>query len=206
MYTLMLVDDDPIICEIFSVFLRQNGYQVYAVPGGNDCLDLLKTTVPDLILLDIMMEPMDGWDTLSAIRTNPATRTIPVIVLTGKQPAYDEIIRYSGGVEDYLMKPMDLRLLKQSLAAFFERQESRQKEAERLKKEGSDKALVDEYYQLARTSAISENLRKRFGSSWRVDEDDIRKRQDRLHQLKITLGLPVSGQDTDRHREKRGGR
>jgi DNA-binding response OmpR family regulator len=204
MYTVMVVDDDPGICEIFSVFLKQNGYQVYTVPGGRECLDLLKTTVPDLILLDIMMEPMDGWDALSAIRTNPATRTIPVIVLTGKQPAYDEIIRYSGWLEDYLMKPMDFRLLVQSLAAFFERQESRQKETEWLKKEGSDTALVDEHYQLARTSAISENLVKRFGSSWRVDEDDIRKRQDRLHQLKITLGLPVPEQDTDRHIEKRG--
>jgi DNA-binding response OmpR family regulator len=204
MYTLMLVDDDPIICEIFSVFLKKNGYRVYAVPGGRECLDLLKTTVPDLVLLDIMMEPMDGWETLSSIRTNPATQTIPVIVLTGKQPAYDEIIRYCGGVEDYLMKPMDFRSLMQSLAAYFERRESRQKEAERLQRVGSDKALVDEYYQLTRTSAITENLRKRFGSSWRVDEDDIRKRQARLHQLKITLGFPVSGQDTDHHREKRG--
>ena len=203
MHTLVLVDDDPAVRDIFSTFLKKSEYQVHVVSGGKECLNLLKTTVPDLILLDIMMEPMDGWETLNAIKLNQATRTIPVIMLTGKQPTYNEIIHYGGRVEDYMMKPMDFKAFMHSLTAFFERHSSRQREAQRLQKEGFDPVLIDEYYQLARTSAISENIRQRFGKTWRVNDNDYRMRKDRLHQLQVALRLPVTDPDTNRQAERR---
>ena len=202
MHTLMLVDDDPAIREIFSTFLKKSECQVLGVSSGKECLDLLKTTVPDLILLDIMMEPMDGWETLYAIKKNPATRTIPVIILTGKQPTNDEIIRYGRWVEDYVMKPMDFKTLVHLLTAFFKRHSSMQREAVRLQKEGFDPALIDEYYQLVRTSAIDKKLKQHFKDTWRVNDNDIRIREKRLYQLQVTLGLPVSGQDMNRQVEK----
>jgi DNA-binding response OmpR family regulator len=202
MHTLMLVDDDPAVCEIFSTFLKKSEYQVHVVSGGKVCLDLLKTTVPDLILLDIMMEPMDGWETLNAIKKNPATRTIPVIMLTGKQPTYNEILHYGGWVEDYLMKPMDFKTLEQSLVAFFERDSHMHRDVGELQKEGFDPVLIREYYQLVRISAIIERIGQHFGKTWRLNDADYRIRKERLHQLQAMFMRPVSDPDTDQQEER----
>ncbi len=203
MHTLVLVDDDPAVRDIFSTFLKKSEYQVHTVSGGKECLDLLKTTVPDLILLDIMMEPMDGWETLNAIKKNPATRTIPVIMLTGKQPTYNEIIHYGGWVEGYMMKPMDFKTFEQSLAVFFERDSQMHRDVGQMQKEGFDPVLIHEYYQLVRISAIIEHIRQHFGKTWRLNDADYRIRKERLHQLQAMFRRPVSDQDTNRQAGRR---
>lgn len=202
MYTLMLVDDDPAIREIFSIFLEKTGFQVHVVPGGKECLDFLKTTVPDLILLDIMMEPMDGWATLNAIKKNPATRTIPVIMLTGKQPTPDELQQYGKWIEDYMMKPVDFKTLAGSLTGVIESHRNMHMEVKRLKIEGFDPAVIDEYCNLRRTIVVSKKLVHRFRDTWRVNDNDIRIQEERLHQLQVTLRLSVSEQDMNRQVEK----
>jgi two-component system, OmpR family, response regulator len=197
MYTLMLVDDDPAIREIFSIVLEKNGFRVHVVPGGKECLDFLKTTVPDLILLDIMMEPMDGWATLNAIKKNPAIRTIPVIMLTGKQPTPDELQQYGKWIEDYMMKPVDFKTLAGSLTEIIESHRNMHMEVKRLKIEGFDPAVIDEYCNLRQTIVVSKKLMHRFRDTWRVNDDGIRMQEERLRQLRITLGLPVSEQPGD---------
>jgi len=197
MYTLMLVDDDPAIREIFSIFLKKTGFQVHVVPGGKECLDFLKTTVPDLILLDIMMEPMDGWETLNAIRNSPATRSIPVIMLSGKEPAPDELRQYGKWIEDYIMKPVDFKTLAGSLTEIIEYHRNMHMEVKRLKIEGFDPAVIDEYCNLRQTIVVSKKLVHRFRDTWRVNDDGIRMQEERLRQLRVTLGLPVSEQPGD---------
>ncbi len=86
MYTILVVDDSPFIVDVFVTMLERGGYRTVAAHGGEECLEILKTVTPDLILLDIMMEPMDGWETLEKIKENPATKDIPVLMLTAKQP------------------------------------------------------------------------------------------------------------------------
>ena len=85
MYTILVVDDSPFIVDVFVTMLERGGYRTVAAYGGEECLGILKTVTPDLILLDIMMEPMDGWETLEKIKENPATKDIPVLMLTAKQ-------------------------------------------------------------------------------------------------------------------------
>ena len=197
MYTLMLVDDDPAIREIFSIFLKKTGFQVHVVPGGKECLDFLKTTVPDLILLDIMMEPMDGWATLNAIKKNPATHPIPVILLTVKQPTPDELRQYGKWIEDYMMKPVDFKTLAGSLTEIIESHRNMHREVKRLKIEGFDPAVIDEYCNLRQTIVVSKKLVHRFRDTWRVNDDGVRMQEERLRQLRVTLGLPVSEQPGD---------
>ncbi|HQN92020.1 MAG TPA: response regulator, partial [Methanoculleus sp.] len=84
MYTILIVDDSPMIVDVFATMLQRGGYKPITSLSGEECLEVLKTTPPDLILLDIMMEPMDGWETLEKIKANPATRNIPVLMLTAK--------------------------------------------------------------------------------------------------------------------------
>lgn len=84
MSTIMVIDDSPFIVDIFVTMLERGGYAVYSANSGPEGIDLLKTVTPDLILLDIMMEPMDGWETLVAIKQNFSTKDIPVMMLTAK--------------------------------------------------------------------------------------------------------------------------
>ena len=82
-----------------------------AAYGGEECLGILKTVTPDLILLDIMMEPMDGWETLEKIKENPVTKDIPVLMLTAKQLTPTEAEEYGIFIEDYVLKPITHREL-----------------------------------------------------------------------------------------------
>ncbi len=85
MNTILVVDDSPFIVDVFVTMLERGGYRTVAAYGGEECLEILKTVTPDLILLDIMMEPMDGWETLEKIKENSQTKEIPVLMLTAKR-------------------------------------------------------------------------------------------------------------------------
>jgi two-component system OmpR family response regulator len=115
MDTVLIVDDDPAIREIFSRYVEMGGYKVLAADGGSGCLEILKEHTPDIILLDLMMEPMDGWETLLAIRATASARQVPVIIITGKHPAPEDIQLYGSLIEDYVGKPVDFRMVVKSL-------------------------------------------------------------------------------------------
>ena len=86
MFSILIVDDNADLVELFSVVLTRNGYKTCSAVSGEECLKLLKISTPDLILLDIMMDPMDGWETLTGIRSDRMSQSLPVIMVTGKQP------------------------------------------------------------------------------------------------------------------------
>jgi CheY-like chemotaxis protein len=111
MTTVLVVDDNADIREIFGMLLGAMGYTAMAVPGGRECLELLKTTKPDLIILDILMEPMDGWETLVEIKARPDTKTIPVIMITGKEIMERERQKFGRYYADYIMKPVRSQVL-----------------------------------------------------------------------------------------------
>ena len=71
MYTILVVDDNPSIVDIFVNMLQQRGYATLTATSGEQALQILKNTRPDMILLDIMMEPLDGWQTLERIKAGP---------------------------------------------------------------------------------------------------------------------------------------
>jgi CheY-like chemotaxis protein len=148
MKTLLIVDDDPAIREIFSILLGQQGYAVHAASGGRECLDCLTRITPDLIMLDIMMHPVDGWETLSSIRKNPGTASLPVIMFSGKSPSREEILRYGGWIEEYLMKPLTMQTIAGTLETVFARFQCNVAERDRFLQNGADAALVEEYFRL----------------------------------------------------------
>ncbi|MBW2976459.1 response regulator [Candidatus Woesearchaeota archaeon] len=112
----MLVDDN--IDLLYSVEKGLNSLdknlEVVGVESGKKCLQLLKKTQPDLILLDIMMPSMDGWDTCAKIKSDKKTENIPIIFLTAKT---DPISRSMGGLAsaDYITKPFDMKELKKRI-------------------------------------------------------------------------------------------
>lgn len=158
MPTLLIVDDDPAIREVFSILLAEHGYTVHTADGGTDCLACLARVIPDLVMLDIMMFPVDGWETLTAIRGNPRTRGVPAIMFSGKNPSAEEIWQYGGWIEDYLMKPITMPTITSALTNIFERYRRGLTERECFLQAGADPALVDEYLSLKRLLFVQDKF------------------------------------------------
>ena len=111
MQTVCLVDDNEDILSIFSLYFRRKGYHVITAGSGRDCIDMTGAYMPELILLDVMMEPMDGWQTLVALKRNPKTCHIPVIMVSGKKPTPDDVHLYGKFYEHFIMKPVSFPVL-----------------------------------------------------------------------------------------------
>ncbi len=103
--TIMVVDDNPDLVEILRITLESKGFNVRCAYSGQELLDSLEKQKPDLILLDIMMPQMDGLEVLTRLKGNPATASIPVILLTAKVHHEDIQRGYKTGAEYYITKP-----------------------------------------------------------------------------------------------------
>jgi|TARA_B100001964_G_C14255018_1_gene611915 DNA-binding response OmpR family regulator len=112
----VIVDDNPDLLYSVKRGLESisNDYELITVESGKKCLQLLKSRKPNLILLDIMMPSMDGWDTCAKIKDNKKTENIPIIFLTAKT---DPISMSMGGLAsaDYITKPFDINDLKKRI-------------------------------------------------------------------------------------------
>ncbi|HEY9164386.1 MAG TPA: response regulator [Magnetovibrio sp.] len=116
MAEVLLIDDDINIHQIVSLFLEEVGYPVHSATSGKAGLILAEQTFPDLILLDIAMPGMDGISVLRALRANPTTADIPVLIFTvhDKEDVATEIAKYSR--VGYLMKPVDMYTLQTNVS------------------------------------------------------------------------------------------
>jgi len=107
---IMVVDDEPDILTTVGQMLELSGYEVIRAIDGKECLKKLNesTTNPDLIVLDIMMPDVSGWDVAAKIKENPEWRNIPIVFLTAKG---DTMSIGMGGMasEDYIVKPFDVK-------------------------------------------------------------------------------------------------
>jgi len=111
---IMVVDDEPDILLTVGRMLEMNGYSVIKADSGDDCLKKLNISTPDLVLLDIMMPEMSGWDVAAKIRDNPKCSEIPIIFLTAKG---DTMSVGMGGLaaQDYIVKPFNIKDLKERI-------------------------------------------------------------------------------------------
>ena len=114
--TIMVVDDNPDLLYSVERGLTSlsEDYKVITAEGGRKCLQLLKTVKPDLILLDIMMPHMDGWDACAKIKNDKKTENIPIVFLTAKT---DPISKSMGRLAsaDYITKPFDMNDLRKRI-------------------------------------------------------------------------------------------
>ncbi len=102
----MIVDDDPDIVEIIKLVIQDAGYNTIEVYSGKECLYKIKETKPDLILLDIMMPDLDGWEVHRRIKESKDTKDIPVIAVTAKTQAIDKMIGlHISKMDGYVTKP-----------------------------------------------------------------------------------------------------
>ena len=102
---ILIVDDNPTNLEVLRVRLGAQGYELVTAVDGEDALAKVREFEPDLVLLDVMMPIMDGWDTLKTIKGNEATLNIPVVMVTAKIGEEDRARGLREGATDYICKP-----------------------------------------------------------------------------------------------------
>ena len=108
---ILVVDDEIYIVHILDFSLGMEGYEVITALDGEQALEKLKTEKPDLIVLDIMMPKLDGYEVCKAIKSSPETRHIPVILLSAKGRNVDQKLGFDVGADDYITKPFSPRKL-----------------------------------------------------------------------------------------------
>ena len=104
---ILAVDDERHIVRLIQVNLERAGYQVITAFDGPEALKKVESDKPDLVVLDVMMPKMDGFEVLKRLQANPETRDIPVIMLTAKAQDADVFRGWSSGVSAYLTKPFN---------------------------------------------------------------------------------------------------
>lgn len=174
MYTILVVDDSPFIVDVFVTMLERGGYRTVAAYGGEECLDLLKTVTPDLILLDIMMEPMDGWETLKRIKENALTKEIPVLMLTAKELTPAEAQEYGIYIEDYVLKPITHRELYDAIEHVLNRRQSIKTAMDMAKESGFDAEIIAEYARLSRSTDVNKRLMKILETTNNINDEKVR--------------------------------
>lgn len=104
---ILAVDDERHIVRLVQVNLERQGYEVVTAFDGKEALEKIASENPDLVVLDVMMPYMDGFEVLQTIRKNPETRELPVIMLTAKAQDADVFRGWQQGVDCYLTKPFN---------------------------------------------------------------------------------------------------
>jgi diguanylate cyclase (GGDEF)-like protein len=105
--SLLVADDDPFIARLLEIELRAAGYDVRVASDGNQALELAQERSPDLVLADVMMPNMDGFELTRRLRQDPRTATVSIIMLTARGLSADKLEGFAIGADDYIVKPFD---------------------------------------------------------------------------------------------------
>ena len=115
---ILVVDDDKNICEIIRLYLEKEGFEVIIANDGQQAVELFKEKTPSVVVLDVMMPKMDGWQVLREMRESSQ---VPVIMLTARSDEKDELRGFELGVDEYVTKPFSPRTLVARVNAILRR-------------------------------------------------------------------------------------
>lgn len=135
------VEDDQEIKDLILYTLRTSGFDCLGFASGKELFEELSNTIPDLIMLDIMLPEEDGLSILKKLKNNENTSSIPIIMSTAKGSEYDKVIGLELGADDYLVKPFGMMEMLARIKALLRRTKNTSKERENLK---NGKIIVDE--------------------------------------------------------------
>ena len=154
----LIVDDEPGIVSLVDDFLRTKGYLTLTATSGAACLALLKKQVPHVILLDVSMAPMDGWQTLAAIKKDSSLKPVPVLMLTAESISPEKAKRYDICIEDYITKPFNLGNLAAAIDTVLRRRQKVIETFALAKKAGVEREKFCELASLTRRISVDRKL------------------------------------------------
>ncbi|MBP3697086.1 MAG: response regulator transcription factor [Clostridia bacterium] len=121
---ILVVDDDTNICELLRLYLEKDGYEVSIANDGGEAVRMFQELTPDLMLLDIMLPVLDGWQVCREIRKFSDK---PIIMLTAKGETFDKVLGFELGADDYVVKPFDAKEIVARVKAVLRRSGSSEK-------------------------------------------------------------------------------
>jgi DNA-binding response OmpR family regulator len=178
---LLIIEDDPDQAEALNAYFRVLGYDVFTVNWGEDGVRAAQTVLPDLIILDIRLPGIDGFEVARRVRGDRRTNEIPILFLTEKRERYDRLQGFEVGADDYITKPFDVQELRLRVrniikrrAAYLRMLESHHssiadiQEIERLKRpkifisySRNDNKLAEEIYLLLKDNNTFAKIRQK---------------------------------------------
>ncbi|MFN3379277.1 MAG: response regulator transcription factor [Runella zeae] len=121
-HKVLVVDDDSDIVELLAYNLEKEGYDVATAHNGKQALEIARSFIPELVVLDIMMPQMDGIETARLLRDIPDFRNTYILFLTARSEEYSEVAAFEIGADDYITKPIKPRALMSRINALFRRE------------------------------------------------------------------------------------
>ena len=119
MTRILAVDDEPHILKLVSFSLRAGGFEVIEASDGLSAIEIAEAEQPDLILLDVMMPVLDGYEACRRLQANPATKDIPIVMLTAKTQQSEHKAGFESGAKEYICKPFTPKDLVAQVQAFL---------------------------------------------------------------------------------------
>ena len=121
-YKILVIDDDKNICELLQLYLEKDGHALVFAHNGSDGLDVFRRESPDLVILDIMLPVINGWEVCRLIRLQHGG--VPIIMLTARDSSEDKILGLDTGADDYVIKPFDPKEVAARVRANLRKKES----------------------------------------------------------------------------------
>src|SRR5258708_1676888 len=119
--TILIIEDERALVEVLTYNLRKEGFDVNSATDGQDGLRRAQTTLPDLIVLDLMLPVIEGLEVCRVLKSGARTRDIPLLMLTARSEEVDEIVGFQMGADDYVTKPFKIKPLIQRIKALLRR-------------------------------------------------------------------------------------
>ena len=117
---IVYIEDDSEMLDLVELILTRHGFDVHGAHGGRQGIDIVHQEHPDLILLDLMMPDLDGWDVYQQLKAEPDTKDVPVIIITAKTQSIDKVLGlHIAKVDDYISKPFRPQELLDSIEKVF---------------------------------------------------------------------------------------
>ncbi len=138
---ILIADDVPDTVELLRKRFRHEGYDTVEAYDGEECVRLAREHLPDLLVLDIVMPKMDGFQVCKTLKSDEKTRYIPVLMLTARGDTESKVKGFDTGADDYLAKPFDFKELLARARSLIARKEERERLAEEKKSEALDKMM-----------------------------------------------------------------
>lgn len=122
---ILCIEDEPEMIDLIRLIIGRHGFEVRGAAGGKEGLESIRKEPPDLILLDLMMPDMDGWEVYQQMKADEAIKNIPVIVVTAKAQSIDKVLGlHIAKVDDYISKPFSPQELLTSINNVLEKKKS----------------------------------------------------------------------------------
>ena len=121
----LCIEDEQEMIDLIHLILSRRGFEVKGANGGKQGLEMIRAEPPDLVLLDLMMPDMDGWEVYQQMKADEATKDIPVIIVTAKAQSIDKVLGlHIARVDDYIAKPFSPQELLNSIENVFKKRQS----------------------------------------------------------------------------------